>query len=300
MDMSVAPLRPYPISYDNARKLLRAVYRGDDVTVLKYVPKVYNPNQMFYVTVDSMSSTNHLGGLAVVSNSPNVLKALLRVGLSTATTNGRNMNLFSEAASVKGLSSEIVDMLFVPENRGDFLNDQPLECGYNTPAHLAVLNNNSYLLHNLLHAGGSTVLVATLRNASGDTALSLAIKLSRYNGGSLAHNLASHVRYVTGEYWRDVVDGEGYNALELSDAHGLYDVSKILIGTKVCDRGTHYEDDDMSITKESVTDEEMFSVKPKERLDGDATRYQEELTACRIELANARTNLHRAEKKDRR
>ena len=265
-----APLNPYPVSYVRAKKLLYAVSRGDVRELRHFIPTVYNPNQRFYTTPDNASSASHLGALAIVNNKPEVLRMLLRAGLSTRATNGKNMNLFSEAASVKYVSPEIVDMLFVPDNDGDFLNDQPFEAGYNRAAHLAVLNNNSYLLDRLLRMGKSA-LVATLRNATGNTALTLAIRLSRYNGGSMAMRLARYTEEVTKESWSSVVDNSGYNALELAEANQLHEVVKILTAPRrgddnlcsLCRRVVNdRHEDDSYIEEGSMIYDDEFGVPP--------------------------------------
>ena len=94
-----APLNPYPVSYVRAKKLLYAVSRGDVRELRHFIPTVYNPNQRFYTTPDNASSASHLGALAIVNNKPEVLRMLLRAGLNTGATNGKNMNLFSETTT---------------------------------------------------------------------------------------------------------------------------------------------------------------------------------------------------------
>jgi len=276
-----------------AKKLLYAVYKGDVRELRHFIPTVYNPNQMFYTTPDSAVSASHLGALAIVNNKPEVLRILLRAGLSTGAITGKKMSLFSEAASVKYVSPEIVDMLFVPVNDGDFLNDQPFEAGYNTTAHLAVLNNNSYLLDRLLRMGKSC-LVATLRNATGDTALTLAIKLSRYNGGSMAMRLARYTEEVTKESWSSVVENSGYNALELAEANQLHEVVKILTaprrpdGSILCSlcRGVVNNDDDESGVMYEDNEDNEGSMQYDYDYDGRSASYLSE----RDEVDTARRN----------
>ncbi len=280
-----APLNSYPVSYVRGKKLLYALYKGDVRELRKFIPTVYNPNQRFYATPDNTSSATNLGALAIVNNKPEVLRLLVHAGLSTGVTNGKNMNLFSEAASVKYVSHEIVDMLFVPDNDGDFLNDQPFEAGYNTAAHLAVIHNNSYLLDRLLRMGKS-VLVATLRNATGNTALTMAIKLSEKNGGSMAMRLARYVEEVTKESWSSVVDDSGYNALELAEANQLYDVVKILTAPRRPDecascslnrRIMHDEDDEYIDEEGSMVYEDEFSsgAGPTSSRQAEVARYEQ-------------------------
>ena len=209
------PIKPYAIPFDQGKKLIYAVIKGDIKTIKELVPRTFNPNQPFMVSPGGPK--NYLGILAITNDRPGVLIELLKLGLWTTSKNERSLNLFTEAASIKQVSPAIIDILFRPSNDGYYLNDQPASLEFNTAVHMAALNNNLYLLEKLLDMGFK-VKVGTLKNSYGDSALSLAIKTGRATSALM---MAWYMIGVSRESWEKVVDKDGYNALELAKRHSM-------------------------------------------------------------------------------
>lgn len=214
-----ASLRNYPLPYTLCKHLIHAVSTGDLESVKKHVPLSVHVNQP--VTEYCGGAATYLSLLAVAHNKADILKFLLTLGADALLRDPVGMNIFSQAASMSYVSTDVIDVLLVAHNNGEFLNDQIPSTG-NTALHLAVINKNAYVVQKLISMG-SVVRACTIKNRCGDTPLGLSIKLSRGNP-TIAIMLIKYAMHVTGESL-STTDKRGYTVLELAK---MYDMPSVV------------------------------------------------------------------------
>ena len=204
----------YPIISYKTKELRNAIVDGNLSTLSRYIPTKYHVNQPF--KFDSGGGTSYALLLAVESNQPDLVKYLLEKGADITKKDIRGMTVFHKIANSPYMSRELVNIFYENENDGFYLNDQ-LPLSGNTLVHLAVVQENVYVLERALKQF-KKLKVASIRNYKNDTPLTLALKLMNDNP-IIPIMLIKYVIRVSDEHFY-VSDGRNQTPLDLANKYG--------------------------------------------------------------------------------